>query len=347
MNPGSVVRFAVASLAAIFVASCAPSGSVTREEEASPDPVMGDWRGHVVSRTGEVNPVVARAIALGGDNYRFLAQSDFDRRDSLWDNLLSSVVLDGKLEGDRLTIAQFPDWSVSLANGVLRGKTSGTDVDRFELKHIVRLSPCLGAAPPPGAVILFDGTSLAGWERRDPKQRETPVGWRIADGVLHVAPGTGDIMTKQKFSDFQLHIEFRTPFMPEAREQARGNSGVRLQGRYEVQVLDSYGLSGADDECGGIYKVSAPRVNMCAPPGQWQTYDITFHAPRFKADGTKSHDAVVSVLHNGVVIHEDLVIPGVTGGAVEDDVKLPGGLLLQDHGNLVQYRNIWLVELNR
>jgi len=347
MNPDSAVRITAAFLAAIFVSSCAPSGSVTREEELSPDPVMGDWRGHVVTRTGEVNPVVAQAIALGGDSYRFVAQSEFDGRDSLRDRLFSRVVLDGTLEGDRLAVAQFPDWSVSLANGVLRGRTSGTDVDRFELKHIVRLSPCLGAAPPPGAVVLFDGTSLDGWERRDPKQRETPVGWTIANGVLKVAPGTGDIMTKRKFSDFQLHMEFRTPFMPEARGQGRGNSGVYLQGRYELQVLDSYGLSGEDNECGGIYKVSAPRVNMCAPPGQWQTYDITFRAPRFRAEGTKSHDAVATVLHNGVVIHEDLVIPDVTAEAVDKDVKSPGGLLLQEHGNLVQYRNIWLVELNR
>jgi hypothetical protein len=154
-------------------------------------------------------------------------------------------------------------------------------------------------------------------------------------------------LTKQKFTDFRLHIEFRTPFMPEARGQARGNSGVYLQGRYEVQVLDSYGLTGEDNECGGIYKVSAPRVNMCAPPGQWQSYDITFQAPRFDPNGTKARDAVLTVVHNGIVIHDGLAIPVVTGGAVDEDVKSPGGLLLQDHGNLVQYRNIWLVDLKR
>jgi hypothetical protein len=165
------------------------------------------------------------------------------------------------------------------------------------------------------------------------------------DGVMEVVPGSGDIVTLQKFTDFRLHLEFRTPFMPGAREQARGNSGVYLQGRYEVQVLDSYGLTGEDNECGGIYKVRAPRVNMCAPPGQWQSYDILFHAPRFDADGKKVKDALVTVVHNGIVIHEDLTVPGPTGGAVDDAVQLPGGILLQDHGNLVQYRNIWLVEL--
>ena len=347
MNAVSAVRLSLAFLASIAVTSCAPSGSVMRDEGASPDPVMGDWFGHVVTRTGEVSPVAVRAIALGGASYRFVAQNEFDTRDTTFGGAFSTIAFEGKVEGDRVAIDQYPDWSLTLANGVLRGRTSGTDVENFELKHIVRLSPCLNAAPPPGAVILFDGSNLAGWERRDPKQKETPVGWTIADGVLQVAPGTGDIMTKQKFTDFRLHIEFRTPFMPEARGQARGNSGVYLQGRYEVQVLDSYGLSGEDNECGGIYKVSAPRVNMCAPPGQWQSYDITFQAPRFSPNGTKARDAVLSVVHNGIVIHDGLSIPGVTGGAVDEDVKSPGGLLLQDHGNLVQYRNIWLVELKR
>ena len=216
----------------------------------------------------------------------------------------------------------------------------------FTLRRVVRLSPNLGASAPQGAVLLFDGTSLSGWDRREVKDRGMAVGWKVLEGgVMEVAPGSGDIITKRKFSDFQLHVEFRTPFMSEAREQARGNSGVYLLGRYEIQVLDSYGLKGEDNECGGIYKVSAPRVNMCAPPGQWQTYDATFHAPRFDGEGKKVKDAVLTLVHNGVTIQQDLAIPGPTGGAIDADEKTPGGLMLQDHGNLVQYRNIWLVEL--
>lgn len=347
MRSLSAIRYPVVVLLAIFLASCAPSGTTTREEPAPPDPVMGDWTGHIVTSAGDVQPVAARAIALGGDSYRFVVRSEIEKREAVLNGLPSPLEFEGKVAGDRVTVTEFPNWSITLANGVLRGRTSGTEVDNVDLKRIVRLSPCLGAAPPAGAVVLFDGTSLAGWERRDPKQREAPVGWTVADGFFQVAPGAGDIMTKQKFTDIQLHLEFRTPFMPEARGQGRGNSGVYLQGRYEVQVLDSYGLKGEDNECGGIYKVSAPRVNMCAPPGQWQTYDITFRAPRFDQAGSKTRDAVVTVVHNGVVIHDRLMMPGVTGGAVDEDVKSPGGLLLQDHGNLVQYRNIWLVELSR
>jgi hypothetical protein len=311
------------------------------------DPVMGDWEGHAVKRSGAVVPIVTHAIALGGRTYRFVVQRESDWRDTPRHNAVTLFEFEGNLDGDRLDVAQYPDWSVTLRDRILRARTMMPEADHLEMRHRVRLSPCLGATPPPGAVVLFDGTTLAGWEPRDPKLQGKPVGWMISDGVLQVAPGTGDIMTKRKFTDFQLHIEFRTPFMPEARGQDRGNSGVYLQGRYEVQVLDSYALKGEDNECGGIYKVSAPRVNMCAPPAQWQSYDITFTAPRFDTQGNKTHDAVVTVFHNGVLIHEDLMLPGVTGGAVDEDAKNPGALLLQDHGNLVQYRNIWLVESSR
>jgi hypothetical protein len=172
------------------------------------------------------------------------------------------------------------------------------------------------------------------------------VKWRIVDGAMEVKAGSGSIVTKRKFEDFELHIEFRTPFMPDARGQGRGNSGVYLQGRYEVQVLDSYGLEGKDNECGGIYKVGAPLVNMCLPPLQWQTYDIMFRAPRFNAGGTKAEDAVITVVHNGVTIHDRRRIPGPTGGALDGKVAEPGGIYLQDHGNPAQFRNIWLVESN-
>jgi hypothetical protein len=170
------------------------------------------------------------------------------------------------------------------------------------------------------------------------------VKWRLVDGAMEVKPGSGSVATRRTFKDFKLHIEFRTPFMPEARGQGRGNSGVYLQNRYEVQVLDSYGLEPKDNECGGIYQVGVPLVNMCYPPLEWQTYDVTFQAPRFDGSGNQQSDAVVTVLHNGVMIHDQRKIPHPTGGALDSNVSEPGGVYLQDHGNMVQFRNIWLVE---
>jgi hypothetical protein len=183
------------------------------------------------------------------------------------------------------------------------------------------------------------------WKQIDMNKIPTDkVRWKLADGAMQVVSGTGSIVTKKKFKDFKLHMEFCTPFMPAARGQARGNSGVYLQGRYEIQILDSYGLKQRFDDCGGIYGIGVPLVNMCAPPLQWQTYDITFQAPRFDAEGKKVSDAQVTVVHNGVTIHENLKLPKTTTLALDNNVKEAGGICLQDHGNEVQFRNIWLVE---
>jgi hypothetical protein len=139
-----------------------------------------------------------------------------------------------------------------------------------------------------------------------------------------------------------LHIEFRTPFMPAARGQGRGNSGVYIQGRYECQVLDSFGLEGEDNECGGIYSISKPAVNMCFPPLSWQTYDIDFVAARYDGQGNKTKNARVTIKHNGVVIHKDLELTHGTPGRHPEGPE-PESIFLQDHGNPVVFRNIWVV----
>jgi rubredoxin len=196
---------------------------------------------------------------------------------------------------------------------------------------------------PEGAIVLFDGKSLDNWTKTDGKM---PAGWTILDGGIMQVKG-GNIITKQKFDGhFKLHVEFRVPYMPKAKGQARGNSGVYVQGRYEVQILDSYGLESKDNDCGAIYEVAAPKVNACKAPTVWQSYDIEFHSPKC-ANGKKVEPARMTVVHNGVKIHDNVKIPvDNTRAGLGGDPCLPGPIMLQDHGNPVQFRNVWLVPIN-
>lgn len=195
--------------------------------------------------------------------------------------------------------------------------------------------------PPSDAIVLFDGKSTDAWVMRASKQ---PCKWVVENGVMRV--NGGDIITKQQFTDFQLHLEFR-PISTDsnATGQGRGNSGVYSQGLYEVQVLDSYGLDSKDNDCGGIYKVSAPMVNACLKPTEWQSYDILFFAPRFDRNGKMIQPARLSVLQNGVWIQNNAEVSNRTTASMnkeEQDEKQPGPIMLQDHGNPVEYRNIWI-----
>ncbi len=199
-------------------------------------------------------------------------------------------------------------------------------------------------SPPPGATVLFAGKSLDAWQKARTKSG-TPATWTINEGRAMQVNG-GDIITRDDFAGhFKLHVEFRCPYMPDKTGQGRGNSGVYLQGRYEVQILDSYGLNSKDNDCGGIYKVATPIVNACKAPTIWQAYDIDFRSPVFR-DGKKVEPARISVVQNGVTIHKDVAIPlDNTVSGLGGDPACPGPIMLQDHGNPVQYRNIWLQKL--
>jgi hypothetical protein len=199
----------------------------------------------------------------------------------------------------------------------------------------------LGAKPPEGADVLFDGKSLDGWVKDDGK---TPAAWPVEDGVTVVGKGQGSIRTARKFGSIKLHVEFNVPLMPDAKGQARGNSGVYLDGAYELQVLDSYGLKPQSNDCGAIYQQVVPLYNACKPPLQWQTYDITFQKADVR-DGKVVKKARITVIQNGIKIIDDAEIsptPGGTGTREGED----GPILLQNHGNDVQYRNIWAVPLS-
>lgn len=200
------------------------------------------------------------------------------------------------------------------------------------LKKIDRKSPTLGASPPPGAIVLFDGTEESLRANWDDGAKRTD------DGLL-----VQGVTTRDSFSDYRLHLEFQTPYMPTASGQGRGNSGVYHQGRYETQILDSFGLEGKNNETGGIYSVSDPTMNLCLPPLAWQTYDVDFTAAKFDSNGKKVSPARLTVRLNGVVVQSNVAIPGPTTAAIRPETPDPGPLHLQDHGNPVRYRNIWLV----
>jgi len=192
---------------------------------------------------------------------------------------------------------------------------------------------------PAKAEVLCDGKSLGAWKKRDGGE----AGWKlVGDGAMEVAAGAGDVVSRAEFGDALIHVEFMTPAMPTATGQARGNSGVYVQGRYEVQVLDSYGLAPTLGDCGAIYGKKVADANASRAPERWQSYDIEFTAPRFDAAKKKSASARMSVWHNGIPIHADVEVDGPTAGGSEGEAPT-GPLLLQDHGNPVRYRNVWVL----
>lgn len=198
-------------------------------------------------------------------------------------------------------------------------------------------------AVPSDAVLLFNGKDLSGWVNSG---SNTPAQWAVKDGYMEIVPGKGTICTEKTFGSCQLHIEFCVPLLPNAHGQERGNSGVYIQGAYEIQVLDSYGLKSESGDCGGIYGIAVPMVNACRPPQQWQSYDILFYAAQVDEKGNQITPARVSVMQNGVWIHNNVRLPDATSGGMGRPQNGKGPLMLQDHGCAVQYRNIWVRPLD-
>jgi hypothetical protein len=208
------------------------------------------------------------------------------------------------------------------------------------------------STPPGGAIVLFNGKDLSGWTNRTGQ----PAEWKVQDGYMEVVPRKSDIMTKERFGpDFQFHAEFWLPLMAKAKDQARANSGIYLQGRYEVQVLDSYmNKTYANGACGALYSIIAPNwaaaeekglsepKNPCKPPEHWQTYDITFHAPRVDGEGKVTKEGHITIVQNGITVIDNGVFDRVTPGELDKNIGAPGPIRLQDHGAKVRYRNIWL-----
>lgn len=320
-------------LASILFAGIVSQPITSAQEVQTADPAkvdadyafQGEYSGKI--KSGEAKSMGVQVIALGKGKFRAIAMMGGLPGDG-WNGENHSIegnLVDGKVVFEAEGVAGvLKDGKVSVTIG---GQEAGT------LDRVVRKSLTLGKKPPSDAVVLFDGKSTDEWAKVRGGEAV------MSDGLLHEG-----VNSKRRFQDCQLHIEFRLPYAPKARGQKRGNSGLYLQGRYEVQMLDSFGLEGKQNECGGVYGIAAPKLNMCYPPLQWQTYDVDFMAAKFDVDGKKTKNATMTVRHNGVVIHENLELPKSTTASPLKEGAEPGFIHLQNHGNPVRYRNIWIVE---
>ncbi|MCA9265958.1 MAG: DUF1080 domain-containing protein [Planctomycetales bacterium] len=330
MKYASLIPVAVVSLALFSptVWSADPNAVVfTDPEKADKDfDVQGEYLGTVDDGT----VVGIQVIALGNHEFETVAYigglpgQGWARGEERYRGKGHSDGTGVKFEGTGDSAGRGGVWK----DGVIEVHDEYGDI-LVKAKKVERKSSTLGQAPPAGAIVLFDGSGVDQFEDA-----------KLVDGKYL---GATNCYTKQKFGDHQLHIEFRTPYMPTARGQGRGNSGVYLQSRYELQVLDSFGLEGENNECGGIYSISKPNTNLCFPPLSWQTYDIDFTAAKYDDDGKKTANARATIRHNGIVIHDDLELTHGTPGRFAEGPG-PEAIFLQNHGNPVVFQNIWVVE---
>jgi hypothetical protein len=312
--------FVLASAALALAAPKPPAKVYLDADAAGPDFTV---QGEYVGETAGHDKLAAQVVAEGDGNFTAYFLAGGLPGDG-WDG--KAKVKAAARTADGKTTFEGSGWKGEIADGKLTGTRE--DGAAFRLGQVVRVSPREGAKPPDGALVLFDGTNVNEWDKG-----------MIVEGNLLRHGAT----TKRTFRDFTLHVEFRLPYKPKARGQERCNSGVYLQRRYEIQILDSFGLAGDKGECGAVYEQTAPTVNMCYPPLSWQTYDIDFRAARWGADGKKTADALVTVLHNGVKVHDKQDVPTKTGYG-DKEADTPGPINLQDHGNPVYFRNVWVLE---
>lgn len=308
--------------------------AVADPQEAAKDPdfaVQGEYVGEVPSAGGKLG---VQVVARGQGKFLVKAYAGGLPGEG-WDGRAPVAGTAERKEGQvvaNLKLGAEPAMA-TIGNGQFVVNAGGQTAI---LKKVQRQSPTLGAKPPEGAVVLFA-------QPGDEQNWTNGKLLELSDGTFLTVSRTGSIRSKEAFGAFKAHIEFRLAWMPNSTGQARSNSGVYLQDRYECQILDSFGLSGENNECGGIYTQHKPKVNMCLPPLAWQTYDIEF-TPAVFADGKKVKNARATIYHNGVKIHDDVEFPKETPGG-KPEAPTPGPLQLQDHGDPLVFRNVWVLPL--
>ena len=321
--------------ASFFLSTLSAIAAPQPEQKTWSDPAIAAREDSDFTTQGEyltaekTTPWGAQVVALGNGKFAvYLLEGGLPGAG--WKAGMSRTLLNGERKGDQIACA---DNSGNITATIAKEQLSLTASDgtKHLLTRIERKSPTLEAKPPTGAIVLFDGKSAEMWENG-----KSENGHLLATGCT----------TKQQFGSYQLHAEFRTPYTPTARGQQRGNSGIYHSGRWETQILDSFGLDGKDNECGGIYSISPPQLNMALPPLAWQTYDVDFTAATFDSAGKRTAWPKITVKLNGVVIHESLELAKdfTTSAPLSKALATPEGPIhLQNHGNPVVFRNIWIV----
>ncbi len=299
--------------------------AVTNVRDAGPDfQFCGDYVGKIEVGPGNRQEIGLQVVPLGEG--KFYALQYVGGLPGETKSASAQVALQGVRKGGNVLLEGWP-MSITLSRGVATVHYTGGDIVG-ELLKIRRASPRIGACAPSGATVLFDGKNTDQWT----KGKISPEG--------HLMAGTE---TKKSYRNFTLHLEYRVPYVESARGQGRGNSGVYLQRRYEVQILDSFGLPILKNGAAALYRLRAPDINASLPPLEWQTYDIEFQAAEFDETGRKTKDARITVCHNGYIVHDDIEILRKTGAGRNEGPEA-GPILLQDHGNPVAFRNVWIVD---
>lgn len=304
-------------------------GKITSKAWTDPETASAEDPDFLIQGEYRDETMGAQVVALGGGSFDvYLLEGGLPGAG--WEPGKARTKLSGGRKDGKTEVRDEAGTSTAtLAEGTLSLNTP--DGKTHKLSRIERESPTLGATPADGAIILFDGTNADEWKNG-----------KMVAGHLQATNATSE----QLFADYHLHLEFRTPYMPAARGQGRGNSGIYHSGRWETQILDSFGLEGRDNETGGIYSVAKPRLNMCLPPLAWQTYDVDFTAAKFDAEGKRTAWPRITVKLNGVLVHEDLELTKdfTASAPLNTPLTSPEGpVFLQNHNNPVEFRNIWIV----
>ena len=342
----------ILSLSLGLISAGAANGLWTSPEDSTL-PIDFKIQGEYIGETSKGKKIGAQIIALDKGHFQAVllpgglpgAGWDGKNKSLLSGSLNERVAKFTEAKGNRKYLAKganefsatrnFPPNGHLPSNLIVNGKViegKYNNGDSFKLESIVRTSKSIAKNPPKNAIILFDGNNKKEW-----------IGGRVDTKTKLLNTDGKDIKTKRKFSNYSMHVEFMLPYKPAGRGQKRGNSGFYQVDHYEVQILDSFGLEGLNNECGGVYTKKGSDVNACLPPLQWQTYDINFTNAIMK-DGKKIKNARMTARLNGIIIHDNIEINGKTGGSRKEPEGTPGPIKLQGHSNPLQFRNIWIVE---